>query len=324
MSASSARDQVARLLTLVPYLYARDEVRVDEAADLLGTTPAQVVKDMWVLFMCGLPDGLPDDLIDVDTDALDEGVIRVSNADYLARPLRLTQVEASAMIVALRALRAGASADTRVLADRLLAKLETAAAEAGAAARVDPGEDPTDAALDELTTRLEKAVADRRQVRLSYYVPTRDEQSERVVDPRRVISEGGHRYLDAWCHSAEAPRWFRLDRIQSAEVLAAEVSVADGDERPRPIAPSMFAQSTEHPTATLRLAPEAAWVTEYYPILTQRPLPDGRIEVDLPVADPRWLQRLVLRLAPSAEVVGPQEFAESSTMAAREALRLYG
>ena len=54
-------------------------------------------NDLKVLFMCGLPGGYPDDLIDVDIDALEgpdglraDGVIRVSNADYLARPLRLT------------------------------------------------------------------------------------------------------------------------------------------------------------------------------------------------------------------------------------------
>jgi proteasome accessory factor C len=108
-----ARDQVARLLTLVPFLHHRDGVRLEEAADLLGTTPEQVLRDLKVLFMCGLPGGLPDDLIDVDLDAIEseegspvrDGVIRVENADYLARPLRLSPTEATAIIVALRTLR---------------------------------------------------------------------------------------------------------------------------------------------------------------------------------------------------------------------------
>ena len=119
-----ARDQVGRLLTLVPYLHARGTVHVDEAARDLGTTPKQLVKDLKVLLMCGLPGGYPDDLIDVDLDALEEdgdGVIRVSNADYLARPLRLTPTEASAVIVALRALRNSAGPETREVLDRTLA-----------------------------------------------------------------------------------------------------------------------------------------------------------------------------------------------------------
>src|ERR687889_2196066 len=116
-AASGAKDQVARLLTLVPYLHSHPQVRLDETARAVGSTPEQVVKDLGVLFMCGLPGGYPDDLIDVDLDALEDpdeesglrlgGVIRISNADYLARPLRLSPTEASAIIVALRALRGG-------------------------------------------------------------------------------------------------------------------------------------------------------------------------------------------------------------------------
>jgi proteasome accessory factor C len=77
-----------------------------------------------VLLMCGLPGGYPDDLIDVDLEALEEpggdGVIRVTNADYLARPLRLTPTEATAIIVALRALRGSAVDDLPGLLGRAL------------------------------------------------------------------------------------------------------------------------------------------------------------------------------------------------------------
>src|SRR3954449_8484785 len=132
--APGAQAQVARLLRLVPLLHGHDRVRVSEAADLLGVAPRQLLSDLKVLLMCGLPGGYPDDLIDVDLDALEgpeaDGVIRVSNADYLARPLRLTPTEATAIIVALRALRSGARDETREVVDRALAKLEAAAAEA--------------------------------------------------------------------------------------------------------------------------------------------------------------------------------------------------
>ena len=120
-AVAGAKDQVARLLTLVPYLHSHPQVRLDETARAVGSTPEQVVKDLGVLFMCGLPGGFPDDLIDVDLDALEdteegglrlEGVIRISNADYLARPLRLTPTEATAIIVALRAMRGTARRPT--------------------------------------------------------------------------------------------------------------------------------------------------------------------------------------------------------------------
>src|SRR4029079_13126008 len=120
-SAGAAKDQVGRLLRLVPHLPGREQSSLDEAARVIGVPPEQLEQDLRVLFLCGLPGGYPDDLIDVDLDALEgEGVIRVSNADYLARPLRLTPTEASAIIVALRALRAGATKDTREVVDRAL------------------------------------------------------------------------------------------------------------------------------------------------------------------------------------------------------------
>ena len=87
---SGARDQVARLLALVPYIQARREVGLAQAAADFGVGEAQIVKDLNVLWFCGLPGLGMGDLIDVDMDALEgEGVIRLSNAEYLSRPLRL-------------------------------------------------------------------------------------------------------------------------------------------------------------------------------------------------------------------------------------------
>ncbi len=319
MTTGGAKDQVGRLLRLVPYLHGRDQVSLDDAARVIGVPPEQLDKDLRVLFLCGLPGGYPDDLIDVDLDALEgEGVIRISNADYLARPLRLTPTEATAIIVALRVLRAGADGDTRAVVDRALSKLEAAAAGAVPQA-VDPGDvvPPTLA----LRAELERAVVDGRQVRLTYYVPSRDEESERVVDPHGVVPHHGVDYLDAWCHSAEAPRLFRLDRIHEATVLESPV-VTEAVE-PRDLSDGMFASGDEATLVTLELQREARWVEEYYAVQAVRPTGDGASEVDLLVGDERWLQRLLLRLAPYARVVSPDHFADGTGEAIRAALALY-
>jgi proteasome accessory factor C len=316
-ATGAAKDQVARLLRLVPYLHARDQVSLDEAARALGVPPAQLEKDLRVLFLCGLPGGYPDDLIDVDLDALEgEGVIRVSNADYLARPLRLTPTEASAIIVALRALRAGSARDTRDVVDRALAKLEAAAA--GSTPLVDPGDDIPGTVV--LRAQLEAAVRDRRQVRITYYVPARDEESERVVDPHAVVSHHGVAYVDAYCHSADAPRLFRLDRIHEATVLDSEITTERRE--PRDLSDGVFG-GEEATLVTLRLQPQARWMEEYYSVEAVRPRSGGGSEVDLQVGDERWLQRLLLRLTPYAEVVSPAHYGDGAGVAIRRALALY-
>ncbi|MDP3889685.1 YafY family protein [Nocardioides sp.] len=320
-----ALGQVERLLTLVPWLHARGEVRVDEAADTLGVDPRQLVRDLKVLLMCGLPGGYPGDLIDVDLDAIEgpdaEGVIRVTNADYLTRPLRLKPTEATALIVALRAVRSSGGPDTAAVVDRALAKLEAAAAEGGATAQqVEVAIE--DADLAGLRGQLTDAVTRERQVRLTYYVPARDEESVRVVDPLSVVSSGAHSYLDAWCHSAEAPRLFRLDRIHGAEVLDSPIQARPAAARD--LSAGLFEPSESSLRVTMRLAPPAFWVPEYYPVEDVREGPDGSLEVDLLASDERWMQRLLLRLAPHATVVGPRALAERHALSVERTLRLYG
>ena len=328
-STGGAKDQVARLLQLVPFLHGRDGIRLDDAARALDVPAAQVLADLKVLLMCGLPGGYPDDLIDVDLDALEhedgDGVIRVTNADYLARPLRLTPTEASALIVALRALRAGADETTRGVVDRTIAKLEDAAEQGADEGTTLPpvevaGVEPVGpSALVRAT--LEKATDQGRQLRITYYVPARDEESDRVVDPRGLVSTGGVTYLDAWCHTAAAPRLFRLDRIHAAEQL--ESAVQTPAEGPRDLSAGTFWASENARTVTLRLAAQARWVPEYYPVEAIRELGGGELQVEILVGDPRWLMRLLLRLAPYAQVVGPEEITREFTRVTRQTLGLY-
>jgi proteasome accessory factor C len=320
---SSAREQVARLLALVPYIQSRREVSIEQASADFGVSSDQIVKDLNVLWFCGLPGLGMGDLIDVDMDALEgEGVIRLSNADYLARPLRLDSSEAAALIVALRALREGADDDVRPIVDRTLGKLEVAAGDAAAlAARVDVRL-PPQSRVNAMREDLDRAVQQRRQVRIDYYVPSRDESTERVVDPIRVVTAGGNTYLDAWCHLAEDQRLFRVDRISSATVLDAPVDEHRGLE-PRDLADGIFQPSSDDLVATLRLKPAARWVSEYYPVESVRPARGGGLTVRLRVGDPGWLVRLMLRLGSTAELLEPTELAARVRDTAAGALRNY-
>ena len=315
----SAREQVGRLLALVPYLHQRGEVRVSEAAEALGVDAAQLDKDLRVLFMCGLPGGFPDDLINVDLDALEgEGIIRVDNADYLARPVRFGPSEAAALVVALRAIEQSASADTREVVGRTLAKLEAAGAASAAKQIHVAAEDSTG---QELLPVLQGALDRGHRLEISYYVPSRDDQSTRVVDPRAITRVDDATYLDAWCHTAQGDRAFRLDRIVTATELPDAVS--EHAAAPRDLSGGWFRGESATVAVTLRLAPEAQWLPEYYPVLESAPGPDGALDVVLEIASEAWLQQLLLRVAPHARVVAPQEFAESFLSNARATLRLY-
>lgn len=324
-AGTGARDQVARLLALVPLLHRREGLKVAEAAEALGTSREQVVKDLKVLLMCGLPGGMPDDLIDVDLDALEddgpEGVIHVSNAEYLARPVRLSATEATALVVALRAVRDSSPEVSREVVDRVIAKLEIAAAQGGAHQQVEIT--PEETAAARTRSGLDTALTRGTQVRLNYFVPSRDEVSDRTVDPLRVATVGGVDYLEAWCHTAEDRRVFRLDRIQGFELLPTPVTTSVEPEG-EALSVDLFTASEAATEVTLRLAPGARWVPEYYPVEKTHHLDDGSLEVTLRVVDVRWLHHLVLRLAPDASVVAPESVANEIERIAAETRTFYG
>lgn len=292
---------------------------VHDAAAALDMDAEQLVADLRVLIYCGWPGWMPGDLIEVDLDALDEdGVIRIHNADYLNAPIRLSAAEASAITVALRILRETAQPETLESLDGALAKIEAVAEEG----RVDVHVPEQQRELVAMRGSLDRACTERRQVELTYYVPARDENTHRIVDPIEVVDSQGAAYLQAWCHLANGRRLFRVDRIVEANVLDAEAAdhpeVASLDLTDR-----LFQPSSETPLVTLLLEPEARWIAEYYPVESATEQADSRLEVTLHVADQRWLTRLLLRVTPHATVVDPEGYAHAYTAAAEAALRLY-
>ena len=79
----SATDRLSRLLAMVPFLARRQGIPLAEAAGALGITERALVKDLELLFVCGAPGHLPDDLIEAQWE---DGHVYLSNVDAIARP----------------------------------------------------------------------------------------------------------------------------------------------------------------------------------------------------------------------------------------------
>lgn len=68
--------------------------------------------------------------------------------------------------------------------------------------------------------RLEDACRESKQVWMKYYTASRNTDSERVVNPYLLhIYRGTNPYLIGWCHTRQAMRWFRVDRIRELRRL---------------------------------------------------------------------------------------------------------
>ena len=326
MTGSASTERLSRLLAMVPYLLRHQGIPLEEAAEHFGIGTDDLVHDLELLFVCGTPGHLPDDLIDARWDS---GRVYLSNADPIARPSRLAVDEAVALLVGLRTLAEVPGLHDREALDGAMAKLTEATGEAAAAAgsvRVDVR--PGDAALADVLAACRRALAEHRRLHLAYLVPSRDELTERDVDPMRLVTVDGRWYLEGWCHRVEGVRLFRLDRIEAATVLEADGTPPAGAVS-RDVQSDLFRPSPDDLVVTLDLAPQAAWVVDYYPVQSSETAPEGAWEqaslrVRLRAADTRWVRRLLLRLGAGARVVDPPELAVEVRDAALAALAAYG
>ncbi|RZU48523.1 proteasome accessory factor C [Krasilnikovia cinnamomea] len=309
----ASADRLGRLLNLVPYLLARPGIRVAEAAADLGVTERQLREDLELLWVCGLPGYGPGDLIDM---AFDGDRVTITYDAGIDRPLRLTQDEALALVVALRMLAETPGTGNRDAIERALAKIEGAAgdlADAPVAVRLPVNAERLDA--------IRTAVAGGRALHLTYYTAARDETTERVVDPMRVLMVGARGYLEAWCRRAEATRLFRIDRIDAFTELA-EPAAPPARAVPHDLTGGVFHPGGDLPLVTVRVGRGGRWITEYYPVEDVRRDGDGWV-VAMRVTDLGWAQRLLLGLGADVTVLGPPELVDRIRAQAATALDQY-
>lgn len=310
-------DRLPRLLALVPYLLARPGIPIAEAAADFDVTVRQLRRDLELLWMCGLPGYGPGDLIDLSFEA---ETVTVTFDAGMRRPLRLTTAEATALMVALRALAETPEVTDAGIVRRALAKIETAAGQAERdSVVVGPPRQPRDRADDAAATVT--AALDRgRALYLHYYTASRDARSERTVDPMRLILMDGNAYLEAWCRAAGAVRLFRLDRIDRVRALDEAAEPPPG-AHPVDVSTGVFPAQPDQRVATLRLGPQAHWVAEYYPVHDVEDAGAGAAIARLRYADTEWMVRLVLGLGSGVTVLDPPDLADAARQCARAALQ---
>ena len=310
--------RLVRLLNMVPYFQANPEVSYQKAAADLGVTIKQLKADINQLWMCGLPGGAGGDLIDFE---MSDDTVSVTFSAGMDEPLRLNSTEATGLLLALRALSEIPGVMDPAAARSAIAKIEAAAGSVVGDDAVAAEDEPAPIEA-EAAAAVRRAVQDSRAVRIEYYTASRDALSDRIVDPIRVVLVGDHSYLEAWCREAEEVRLFRFDRIVEAHELADPAAPPPPAVKAAP-STALFQADPSLPSATLRIAPAAAWTLEYFPMRITKELPDGHCEVEMTYAADEWLTRQILGFGADVQVLAPASLAESVRKAATEALAAY-
>ncbi len=313
-----AHERLKRLLVMLPWLMQRGEVPVAEMASHFSLTESELIADLELAAMCGLPPFV-DEMIDV---FIDEGMVVAGVPRVFTRPLRLTAPEGFGLLASGRAAMALPGADPAGPLGRALDKLAAALGSDGVV--VDLERPPL---IDQVVAAVESA----ERLEITYWTPSRDEATQRSITPRAVFADGGHWYVLADDHRSDSERSFRLDRVLSVAgtgvfETARSVTLPDTGR--------WFADDPDLERATLQIPTELTWMIERYPTDSVTPATNGSAGgldsavaatsvVVMPISSEQWLCRLLLRIGPRAVVLSPPRWSTLAAQTARNVLARY-
>ena len=269
-----------------------------EMADLFGQTPEQmraIIDYLWTVEVLDT-DGsaAPERLLDFDAEGLElaDPWVKLTHDPLGEIPLSLPPQELATVQLGLQALAGAASGAQREQIIRLAEKIRQGS---GNAVTVDE---------DQHFAVMQDAVVQQRQLILTYQSESAQAPVERTVDPLRIEILDGMAYLNAFCHSANALRWFRADRISNVSV-GDRVRDAYSEEA---IHRTLTVTGRKLPRVTCRV--NAAGLTLLQPYLRPRKrIPvvqgDATAEVTFPVRSFDVLASLVARSAGGIVVLEP-------------------
>lgn len=216
-------EAVARNLDIIAYVAKFGSPTVTQTAKHFGLSEKVLLAHLQTIMMCGVPNGLPDELIDVEWET---GTISINNAEALDAPIRLSLPEAATMLAGLASLQQIPDFEHSRAVESAFEKLQKAAV----------GFEGIDSVLSIALRSTEenanyaaliRAIREKRVVNLGYISASSDAVSERLVEPIRLVEHSGKQYLRAWSQPNEQIRSFRVDRIQHANITGKHFEITE-------------------------------------------------------------------------------------------------
>jgi len=285
------------MMAIVPWIAARpDGASIDEVCTRFAIGRNQLLADLERVSMVGVAPYTPDLLVEV---LIEDDRVWVVLPVAFDRPLQLTPDEGLALLVAGASVLSVPGADPDGPLARGLGRLAgLLGVTPGDALQVSLGE-----AEDATMSTVQEAISGKRPISIDYYSYGRDEHAVRTVDPHRIWADAGQWYLAGFCHLAQDERVFRLDRMTSVDLLDGEINASGASSAPGSLTVSGFVAGDDIPRVRLELSPPARWVLEHYPVEHVEETDGGSVVVTLAVTAVPWLERLLLRLGTTAEVI---------------------
>jgi len=298
---SDATGRAIRLLDLVPFLRANPGMNIKEIATEFKVSVSEIVSDLDLLMVCGLPGYTPLELIDLSTD---EGYVTLRDPQNLEYPRNFTIHELLILKIALSALLVDSPPILHSEIGSLISKLDHQM----------PNQISSEGILfvpdNILNLRRigEEALVKNQQVEISYRNDTKDELTNRKISLIREYESEGEYFWDAWCHLANAKRTFNLEKISSATLSMDPSSIGD------------LSGENAALTVRLRIRQKSQFFAKHQNILKQTEEPEI---YEARIYQREWLVREILSAGETATVITPSDLKVQVKKRATQALSQY-
>jgi len=156
-----------------------------------------------------------------------------------------------------------------------------------------------------------QATVKQQKLNILYFTRSRNEHSERLVSPQRLVHYKENWYLVAWCHKADGLRLFALDVIEAA-YLTKDPAISIDVKKIDDLIGGNFGiyAGGNRQWAKLKFTPvQARWVESevWHPEQKTSALEDGSYLMEIPYSDPKELMLEILKFGPDVEVLAPPD-----------------
>jgi proteasome accessory factor C len=220
--AENAALRALRLLDLVPYIVRNPGITVKELAERFEVSRDELIKDLNLLFMCGLPGYTPLELIDL---SFEDGTVEVRDPQNLSLPRNFTESEALALRISLAALeeQTPKSHPSYPVIQSLRHKLANSFVSEIPEAAIDFVADREAIVIDAINKALDQEM----DLQIEYLNSVRDSVTVREITPLSLSISKNQTLLLSYCHTAQGDRSFNARFIQSARVIARKSHISE-------------------------------------------------------------------------------------------------
>lgn len=303
----SAEVRVSGLLVMLPWLMRQEKVSIAEMAKQFDMNEADLIEDIEMASMCGIPPYTPFELTDM---YIDEGYIYVGVNKRFNQNRKLSSSEAFGL-----GLLAAAAQELPNFSRRR--ELRSALRKLKRVMRADLVD--VDVESSPFISVLSDACQSGERMNITYWTPSSNQESQRTITARTVFTDRGHWYVSADDDKSGERRTFRIDRVRNVEPTGEFVEVVAEAAS----VPDWFADASDNIVVVADVAAAATWVVETYPCKVLEERADGSFRIEIVANSAHWLGRLLLRAEGNISVVSPDSMVNLQQQAATEVLSLY-